>query len=150
MVDCPTMPQPDPIYIPQSQPRRWVVSTTGHFWERLTETTKGAGPYAEAAPPTSLLRASSSSMRGANRSVRTGPRMDVATIRTSTALSTNATTSPSPGIPRSPGRPVSPTTDCRSESRIVSRYREDFGVLQIPHALEQATDVRKRRPAIAS
>ena len=28
--------------------------------------------------------------------------------------------------------------------------REDFGVLQIPHALEQATDVRKRRPAIAS
>ena len=38
-------------------------------------------------------------------------------------------------------RRVPPMTDCRSEPRIVSCYREDFGVLQIAHALEQATDV---------
>ncbi len=34
--------------------------------------------------------------------------------------------------------------------QIVGRYRDDFGVLQIAHAFEQATEVWKRRPAIAN
>jgi amidase len=34
--------------------------------------------------------------------------------------------------------------------QIVGRYRDDFGVLQIAHAFEEATQVWKRRPAIAS
>jgi amidase len=34
--------------------------------------------------------------------------------------------------------------------QIVGRYREDFGVLQLAHAFEQATEVWKRRPAIAT
>ena len=34
--------------------------------------------------------------------------------------------------------------------QIVGRYRDDFGVLQLAHAFEQATEVWKRRPAIAS
>jgi amidase len=34
--------------------------------------------------------------------------------------------------------------------QIVGRYRDDFGVLQIAHAFEEATEVWKRRPAIAS
>jgi amidase len=33
--------------------------------------------------------------------------------------------------------------------QIVGRYREDFGVLQLAHAFEQATQVWKRRPALA-
>jgi amidase len=33
--------------------------------------------------------------------------------------------------------------------QIVGRYRDDFGVLQLAHAFEQATQVWKRRPAIA-
>jgi amidase len=33
--------------------------------------------------------------------------------------------------------------------QIVGRYREDFGVLQLAHAFEQATEVWKRRPAIS-
>jgi len=33
--------------------------------------------------------------------------------------------------------------------QIVGRYRDDFGVLQIAHAFEQATQAWKRRPAIA-
>jgi amidase len=33
--------------------------------------------------------------------------------------------------------------------QIVGRYRNDFGVLQLAHAFEQATQVWKRRPAIA-
>ena len=33
--------------------------------------------------------------------------------------------------------------------QIVGRYRDDFGVLQIAHAFEQATQVWKRRPSIA-
>ena len=33
--------------------------------------------------------------------------------------------------------------------QIVGRYRDDFGVLQMAHAFEQATQVWKRRPAIA-
>jgi len=33
--------------------------------------------------------------------------------------------------------------------QIVGRYRDDFGVLQLAHAFEQATEVWKRRPAIA-
>jgi amidase len=34
--------------------------------------------------------------------------------------------------------------------QIVGRYRDDFGVLQLAHAFEQATGVWKRRPAIAA
>ena len=34
--------------------------------------------------------------------------------------------------------------------QIVGRYRDDFGVLQIGHAFEQATGVGKKRPAIVS
>jgi amidase len=34
--------------------------------------------------------------------------------------------------------------------QIVGRYRDDFGVLQLAHAFEQATRVWKRRPSIAS
>jgi len=34
--------------------------------------------------------------------------------------------------------------------QIVSRYCEDFGVLHIAHAFEQATDAWKRRPAIVA
>jgi len=34
--------------------------------------------------------------------------------------------------------------------QIVGRYRDDFGVLQLAHAFEQATQVCKRRPAIAA
>jgi amidase len=33
--------------------------------------------------------------------------------------------------------------------QIVGRYRDDFGVLQLAHAFEQATQAWKRRPAIA-
>lgn len=33
--------------------------------------------------------------------------------------------------------------------QIVGRYRDDFGVLQLAHAFEQATQMWKRRPAIA-
>jgi amidase len=33
--------------------------------------------------------------------------------------------------------------------QIVGRYRDDFGVLQLAHAFEQATGVWKRRPALA-
>jgi amidase len=33
--------------------------------------------------------------------------------------------------------------------QIVGRYRDDFGVLQLGHAFEQATSVGLRRPAIA-
>jgi amidase len=33
--------------------------------------------------------------------------------------------------------------------QIVGRYRDDFGVLQLAHAFEQATQVWKRRPAVA-
>jgi amidase len=33
--------------------------------------------------------------------------------------------------------------------QIVGRYRDDFGVLQVAHAFEQATQVWKRRPSIA-
>lgn len=33
--------------------------------------------------------------------------------------------------------------------QIVGRYRDDFGVLQLAHAFEQATQVWKRRPALA-
>jgi amidase len=34
--------------------------------------------------------------------------------------------------------------------QIVGRYRDDFGVLQIAHAFEQATQIWKRRPAVAA
>jgi amidase len=34
--------------------------------------------------------------------------------------------------------------------QIVGRYRDDFGVLQLAHAFEQATQVWKRRPAVAA
>ena len=34
--------------------------------------------------------------------------------------------------------------------QIVGRYRDDFGVLQLAHAFEQATEVWKRRPPVAS
>ena len=34
--------------------------------------------------------------------------------------------------------------------QIVGRYRDDFGVLQLAHAFEEATQVWKKRPAIAS
>jgi amidase len=34
--------------------------------------------------------------------------------------------------------------------QIVGRYRDDFGVLQIAHAFEQATEVWKRRPPLAA
>ena len=34
--------------------------------------------------------------------------------------------------------------------QIVGRYRDDFGLLQFAHAFEQATQVWKRRPAIAA
>jgi amidase len=33
--------------------------------------------------------------------------------------------------------------------QIVGRYRDDFGVLQLAHAFEQATQIWKRRPALA-
>jgi len=33
--------------------------------------------------------------------------------------------------------------------QIVGRYRDDFGVLQLAHAFEQATQAWKRRPALA-
>jgi amidase len=33
--------------------------------------------------------------------------------------------------------------------QIVGRYRDDFGVLQLAHAFEQATQSWKRRPALA-
>jgi amidase len=33
--------------------------------------------------------------------------------------------------------------------QIVGRYRDDFGVLQIAHAFEQATGFGRKRPAIA-
>ncbi len=33
--------------------------------------------------------------------------------------------------------------------QIVGRYRDDFGVLQLAHAFEQATEFWKRRPAVA-
>jgi len=32
--------------------------------------------------------------------------------------------------------------------QIVGRYRDDFGVLQLAHAFEGATEVWKRRPAL--
>jgi amidase len=32
--------------------------------------------------------------------------------------------------------------------QIVGRYRDDFGVLQIAHAFEQATGVGQNRPAV--
>ena len=34
--------------------------------------------------------------------------------------------------------------------QIVGRYRDDFSVLQLAHAFEQATQIWKRRPAIAA
>ena len=34
--------------------------------------------------------------------------------------------------------------------QIVGRYRDDFGVLQLAHAFEQATQCWKRRPAVAA
>ncbi len=34
--------------------------------------------------------------------------------------------------------------------QIVGRYRDDFGVLQLAHAFEQATGVAKQRPALAA
>jgi len=34
--------------------------------------------------------------------------------------------------------------------QIVGRYRDDFGVLQLAHAFEQATEVWKRRPPLAA
>ena len=34
--------------------------------------------------------------------------------------------------------------------QIVGRFRDDFGVLQLAHAFEQATQFRKRRPALAA
>ena len=34
--------------------------------------------------------------------------------------------------------------------QIVGRYRDDFGVLQLAHAFEQATQFWKRRPAVAA
>jgi amidase len=34
--------------------------------------------------------------------------------------------------------------------QIVGRYRDDFGVLQLAHAFEQATEVWKRRPPLAT
>jgi len=33
--------------------------------------------------------------------------------------------------------------------QIVGRYRDDFGVLQLAHAFEQATQCWKRRPPLA-
>ena len=34
--------------------------------------------------------------------------------------------------------------------QIVGRYREDFSLLQFAHAFEQATNIGKRRPPIAT
>jgi amidase len=34
--------------------------------------------------------------------------------------------------------------------QIVGRYRDDFGVLQLAHAFEQATEVWKRRPPLVA
>jgi amidase len=34
--------------------------------------------------------------------------------------------------------------------QIVGRYRDDFGVLQLAHAFEQATQIWKQRPALAA
>ena len=34
--------------------------------------------------------------------------------------------------------------------QIVGRYRDDFGVLQLAHAFEQATGIWKRRPSLAA
>ena len=34
--------------------------------------------------------------------------------------------------------------------QIVGRYRDDFGVLQLAHAFEQATGTWKRRPPVAA
>jgi amidase len=34
--------------------------------------------------------------------------------------------------------------------QIVGRYRDDFGVLQLAHAFETATQVGKRRPPLAA
>jgi amidase len=34
--------------------------------------------------------------------------------------------------------------------QIVGRYRDDFGVLQLGHALEQATGYGARRPPVVS
>ena len=34
--------------------------------------------------------------------------------------------------------------------QIVGRHRDDFGVLQMAHAFEQATKIGKQRPSIAS
>jgi amidase len=34
--------------------------------------------------------------------------------------------------------------------QIVGRYRDDFGVLQLAHAFEAATEVWKRRPPVAA
>jgi amidase len=34
--------------------------------------------------------------------------------------------------------------------QIVGRYRDDFGVLQLAHAFEQATGIYRRRPPLAS
>ena len=39
-------------------------------------------------------------------------------------------------------------TACRSGIQIVGRYRDDFGVLQLAHAFEQANPAWKRRPAL--
>jgi amidase len=33
--------------------------------------------------------------------------------------------------------------------QIVGRYRDDFGVLQLAHAFEQATQIFRRRPPLA-
>jgi amidase len=33
--------------------------------------------------------------------------------------------------------------------QIVGRYRDDFGVLQMAYAFEQATGVGRKRPAVA-
>ena len=37
----------------------------------------------------------------------------------------------------------------RNDAQIAGRYRDDFGVLQLAHAFEQATQFWKRRPALA-
>ncbi len=37
-----------------------------------------------------------------------------------------------------------------SSGQIVGRYRDDFGVLQLAHAFEQATQFWKRRPTLAA
>jgi len=52
------MSQPDPNYVPQVPPRRWIVSRTGHFWQvPLPETSKACKQCGEVRTASKRFRA---------------------------------------------------------------------------------------------